>query len=486
MRAGRRNGGVVMRNVNPKDLEQLAKLIDGRGGLSDRLDAALTQASILGVNGTLSPLKPLRRWAQDTAPDLRKRAAFARLEDGDPGAGLAWAGFTAEDLKTYKGAVDPDILLLANSVAASDAPEARAFERQSNESLNDWIDRIKAHALGKIPGLQPHEATVQFLIGLYGDWKSVNGTLAKVTLQGTVLTNVLVRNAVSKRIFTTLSPQRIQFGEFLKRSRYDFLVRKGENLIAAKGPQLRSLAAPGSWLPGKLSQWAQKVPGLNRRIAAYTGTVFDSARGMPFMRAPIWRGISANRLIDGIVGSDVLARRFGGLTHSAQAVTRAGNASLYKVTKNIYTRGRAVGWSRGTAFTKGLAGAGKVSGLLRGAGIASSAVSTGFSAANVIAQGNPKKAFQEKGAGYVADVAEVGFNASLTASMIAPNPFTIGATVVFGGIYVGSKVVEHWDDVKAGASKAAAWTGDRAKDIGHGAVEGAKKAGHALNPKNWF
>ncbi|MEU6442685.1 PE-PGRS family protein [Streptomyces sp. NPDC047046] len=484
-----------MRNVNPTDLEQLAKLIDGRGGLSDRLEAAFTRAAGLEVQATLAPLKPLRRWTQDTAPDLRKRAAFARLEDGDPEAGLRWAGFSTADLEKFKGAIDPGTLLLANSVAASDSPEAKPFERQSNESLNDWIDRIKAHALGKIPGLQPHEGTIQYLLGVYGDWQSVTSTLAQTTLQGSALTSVLVGNAVTKKIFTTLTPQRVRFGEFLKRSSVTRIANLGEKIVKADMPALRSLAAPGSWFPGKLSQWAQKMPVefLNRKIGARTGQVFDRARRLPFMRAPIWRGITANKLINGIVGSDALAKRFGGLTHSGQAVARAGNASLFKVTRNIYSRGRAVGWSRGTALTKGLAGASKVSGALRGAGIVGGIASTGFSAANVIAQGNPVEAFKKKGAGYVADVAEVGFNASLTASMIAPNPFTIGATVVFGGVYVGAKIVEHWDDVKAGAGKAV----DFAKDVGHGAVEGAKKvghaavdgakkAGHALNPKNWF
>ncbi|MFJ4436244.1 PE-PGRS family protein [Streptomyces sp. NPDC088923] len=483
-----------MRNVNPSDLEQLAKLIDGRGGLSDRLEAAFTRAAGLEVQATLAPLKPLRRWTQDTAPDLRNRAAFARLEDGDPEAGLRWAGFSTADLEKFTGVIDPETLLLVNSVAASDSPEAKPFERQSNESLEDWIDRIKAHAIGKIPGLQPHEGTIQYLVGVYGDWQSVTRTLVHTILRGHELTSVLVGNAVTKKVFVALTPRRVQFGNFLKRSRFGGIASLGE-FIVKKTPNIRSLAAPGSWLPGKLSQWAQVMPVefLNRPIADGTGWLYDKARTLPFMRAEGWRHITVNKLIDAVVGSDGLARRFGGLTHSGQAVARAGNTSLFKVTKSIYQHNRTAGWSKGTSLAKGLAGAGKVSGLLRGAGIVGGVASTGFSVANVIAQGNPGEAFKRKGAGYVADVAEAGFNASLTLATVAPNPYTIGATVVFGGVYVGAKVVEHWDDVKAGAGKAV----DFAKDVGHGAVEGAKKvghaavggakkAGHALNPKNWF
>ncbi|MER0240732.1 PE-PGRS family protein [Streptomyces sp. HSW2009] len=472
-----------MRNVNPGDLEQLAKLIDGKGGVDDNLREAFTRASTLGVTDRLAALKPMSSWVRDSGADLRKRAAIARLEDGDPEAGLRWAGFTDEDLKKYKGeGLTPDALLLANSVAASDDPKAKVFERQSNESLADWLDRIKAHAVGKIPGLAPHESTIQTMIGLYGDWKSVNGTAAVITIQSAALTKVLVGNSMARG---PLRAWKTRIGVAMRGSSNGRVQQWGGKLIRMKLP-IRSLSAPGSWLPSKLSQWANRVPGTSGMIADRTGQLFDAARRLPFMNSPIWRGLTANKAINAIVGSDSLAARFAGLTHSGQPVSRAANASLYKVTRNIATRGRAVGWSRSTALLKGLAGAGKVSGALRGLGLVGGVASTGFSAANVISQGNPVKAFQRNGAGYVADVAEVGFNASLTASMVAPNPYTIGAAVVFGGIYVGAKVVEHWDDVKKGAANAANWTGRKAKEWGSAAVNKGKSVAKKLNPKNWF
>ncbi|MET7764467.1 PE-PGRS family protein [Streptomyces sp. NPDC005393] len=473
-----------MRNVNPGDLEQLAKLIDGKGGVADKLREAFTRASSLDASGKLATLKPLSSWVTDTAPDLRKRAAIARLEDGDPEAGLKWAGFTAEDIKKYKGeGLTPDALLLANSVAANDSPQADVFQRKSNESLSDWLDRMKAHAIAKIPGLQPHEQTIQTMIGLYGDWTSVNGTSATVTIQGTVLTKVLLGNSLKNGALRTW---KTRLGVALRGSRSGLIQKAGNGLIKWT-PKLRSLGAPGSWFPSKLSQWAQgRVPGTSGVVGDWTGTGFNAARRLPFMNSPVWRGLTANKVINFVVGSDTLAARYGGLTHSGQAVARAGNANLFKVAGNIYTRGRAVGWSRGAALTKGLAGAGKVSGALRGLGVAGGVASTAFSAANVISQGNPVDAFKRNGAGYVADVAEVGFNASMTAAMVAPNPFTIGAAVVFGGVYVGAKVVEHWDDVKAGTKKAVEWTGDAAKKVGSGIASGAKAVAKAANPMNWF
>ena len=88
-----------MRNVNPDDLDQLAKLLDGRGGVQDKVDEAFTRASRLGVTSKLTTLKPLSGWVKDTAPDLRKRAVYARLESGDPQAGLMWAGFSAKEIE---------------------------------------------------------------------------------------------------------------------------------------------------------------------------------------------------------------------------------------------------------------------------------------------------------------------------------------------------------------------------------------------------
>jgi hypothetical protein len=131
-------------------------------------------------------------------------------------------------------------------------------------------------------------------------------------------------------------------------------------------------------------------------------------------------------------------------------------------------------------LSKAFGGAAKVSGALRGLGVVGGVAATGFSAANVISQGNPVDAFKRNGAGYVADVAEVGFNASLTAAMVAPNPVTIGLAVGTGLIYGGAKVVEHWDDIEKGAGEAADWVGDKAKDLGKSVAE--SKA----NPMNWF
>ncbi|MCE7049998.1 PE-PGRS family protein [Streptomyces purpurascens] len=478
-----------MRNVNPDDLDQLAKLLDGRGGVQDGLDEAFTRASRLGVTSKLTSLKPLRGWVKDTAPDLRKRAVFARLESGDPQAGLMWAGFSPKEIEKYKSeGLSPDGLLLANSVAASDDPNAYKFKRQPDESLADWIQRLEAHAIAQIPGLQPHEETIASMIGLYGDWGSVTAATAVVTLQGTSLTKVLLGNSLKAGALRTW---KTRLGVVLRGSESG-LIRSAGNGLIKWTPKLRSLSAPGSWLPGQLGSLFGRSTTYQSlsRIPLTSGIRGDLiGQGYNWVRAtPLMNTLRANGVIDFLVGSDQAAKMYGGFTHSGQAVARAGNASLIKVFTKAANSQRfansvaeATNAARGAgALRTGLGAAAKTAGFLRGAGIVGGVLSTGFSAANVISQGNPVDAFKKKGAAYVADVAEVGFNASLTAAMVAPNPVTIGLAVGTGLIYGGAKVVQHWDDIKEGAGKAAGWVGDKAKDLGKSIAK--SKA----NPMNWF
>jgi hypothetical protein len=105
-------------------------------------------------------------------------------------------------------------------------------------------------------------------------------------------------------------------------------------------------------------------------------------------------------------------------------------------------------------------------------------VSVGFSAYSTVSDaivvwnhGNPIDAFEREGAGYVADVARLGFSASTTAFLIAPNPITGGIVVVTGVVWLGAEVVDHWDeitefwdDVYSGAEDAAGWLYDESTE----------------------
>ncbi|MFI8092395.1 PE-PGRS family protein [Streptomyces sp. NPDC086080] len=478
------------RNVNPDDLDQLAKLLDGRGGVQDRADEAFTRASRLGVGSKLASLKPLRGWSGDTASDLRKRSVIARLESGDPHAGLLWAGFSAKEIEKYRAAdLEPDALLLANSVAASGDPKAYEFRRKPDESLSEWVERLQAHAITRIPGLQPHEETVASMIGLFGDWAGVTAATAVVTVHGASLTKVLVGNSMKAGALRTW---KTRLGVALRGSDSG-LIRSAGNGLIKWTPKIRSLSAPGSWLPGQLGALFGRSTAYQNlsRIPLTSGIRGDLlGEGYNWVRStPLMSTLRANGVIDFLVGSDELAKKYGGFTHSGQPVARAGNASLIKVFTKAANQQRfahslaqivpdAAGGS--SALRTGLGAAAKTAGFLRGAGIVGGVFSTGYSAANVISQGNPVDAFKRRGAGYVADVAEVGFNASLTAAMVAPNPVTIGLAVGTGLIYGGAKVVEHWDDIERKAGEAKKWVGDKVGDLGKSIAK--SKA----NPMNWF
>ncbi|MER7865896.1 hypothetical protein ABTZ90_02300 [Streptomyces cellulosae] len=142
--------GKPNRMVNPQDLEQLAKLLDGRGGTGNKLDEAFSRASALGVSGKLAAIRPMRSWISDTAPELRRKAAYARLENGDPLAGLLLAGFTPEQLKNKD--LPPDILLVANAAASDDQVDDGWLKKKDGETLDDWLVRIQGDAVTQLTG----------------------------------------------------------------------------------------------------------------------------------------------------------------------------------------------------------------------------------------------------------------------------------------------------------------------------------------------
>ncbi|MFD4764626.1 PE-PGRS family protein [Streptomyces sp. NPDC058439] len=490
-----------MRTVNPVDLDQLAKLLDGKGGLQNKLDEAFTRASNLGVAGKVTSLRPLRSWVTDTAPDLRKRAAIARLEEGDPEAGAKWAGFDAKDLLKagliYKA---PDVLLLVNAMASRNDSTSDAFRREPRESLDDWVDRLRAHAFASIPALKPYEKDIEKFLGAYGDVTGLISHGGSAVFHGGNLTRILVGNSITQggwasglKMWTagTLQgvPGRIPWAPAK--------IAEWGMRLEEWNPPIRSLSAPGTWLPSRLGtlasgsaayQDASRIPLINGSISSRIGMGLDWVRRSSLMNSPLLFNITGNKAINFLVGSDRLAKMYGGLTHSGQIPGRAANASLWKVTRNAAADARLFGNGRLASLGQGLKVAGKAGGFLRGAGVVGGVFSTVYSGANVWAQGNPASHFgsRESGAKYVADVAEVGFNASMTAAMVAPNPFTIGAVAVTGAIWAGAKVVEHWDDIEDGAKKAADWVGDKTSKIGSGIADGAKSLAKKANPMNWF
>ncbi|MEV5742116.1 hypothetical protein AB0L30_18875 [Microbispora rosea] len=453
-------GEGVTRSFRPEELERLAGLMDD---LNRSADEVFKRAWPLQASQFVTPLGEMPRWGSDTAKDLRRRAAIGRLQTGDPFAGLAWAGFPPLEIVANGNKIDPATLISVNSVADwANKTENSDFQRKSGESLDDYLKRLEAAAISKaIPALTPHEATVANILKIVGDVKGVAAAVPIVTTQAVSLSRVLFNNQVLKPALRTL---------------IDTAVQGKANALAKKLiPRTRSVAAPGTGLAGLTRQLFMKSKLYRDYVSLLPHQLEMDGVAKAVTTGRALAGTRVNNLLNLAFGDNRLAELLAGRTRAGVKVQVSGEANLLKVWSATadpkkMEAAAAILKVEPTALTR-LGAVARTAGAVRALGVVGGVVSTGYSAANVISQGDPREAFERNGAGYIADVAEMGFNASLTVAMVCPNPFTIGATVVTGAVYVGAKVVEHWDDIEAGAKKAG-------KAIG----EGARKVFSSLNP----
>ncbi|WP_328537320.1 PE-PGRS family protein [Streptomyces sp. NBC_00344] len=487
-----------MRVVDPDDLDQLATLLDGRRGVLENVDEAFARASRLGVTDNVAALKPMRSWAHRTAPDLRRRAAIGRLENGDHEAGLTWAGFGAKDIaEAALLFTAPDVLLLANFMASSDDTRVVAFRRKKNESIDDWVDRLRAHALASIPGLGSHEKKIQQTLGIYGDITGALSHGGAAIYRGHAITRILIGNSIGRG---WLKPGGLWASRNLRAlsRRYSWLpsqVGRWSAELADWNPAIRSIAYPGSWLPSSLSALgsgsrvytdANRIPFVSTFIGRQIGAGFDCIRRSRFMTSSIMFDMTGNKVVDFLVGSDRLASMYGGLTHSGAIPARAAQASLWKIGKGVYQDSRLFSRNRLGSLGEAFKVVGKAGGFLRATGVVGGIFSTAYSGVNLYKQGNPDQHFgsREEGGRYIADWAELGFNASSTMAVIAPNQYTVGATVVTGATWVGAKAVEHWDDIARGARATRQWIKNENPEVESELASGAHAIAKVINPMN--
>ncbi|SDQ64693.1 hypothetical protein [Thermostaphylospora chromogena] len=451
-------GGGDFRSFHPDQLERLADLMED---LFISADEAFARAANLQVSTLLTPIREMPRWARDTGRDLRRRAAIGRLQTGDPFAGLAWAGFSPLEIAAKGDKIDPASLVYVNSVADWATTTGNTdYSRRPGESLDDYLNRLQAAALSHaIPALQPHEATVANVLKVVGDVRQISVTVPVVATQSLNLGRVMLNNKAWRPLIASIT--------------------KKSPVLTGKTIRARSLSAPRTYLGDLIrnllmrsSLYRDSVARLPKfREMDAVDIVVNSGRALAGMRV--------NRFLDLAFGNNRLAAVLGGKTHAGVPVKTSGQANLLKVwaatgDPKKMEAAAAVLKVKPNELSR-IGAVARTAGALRGLGIAGGVASTAYSAANVISQGDPIKAFERRGAGYVADLAEVGFNASLTAAMIAPNPLTIGVTVATGAVFVGAKVVEHWDDIKEGAKKAVDAVGT-----------GLKKAGDFIKSLNPF
>ncbi|MEU6407504.1 hypothetical protein [Microbispora sp. NPDC046933] len=459
-------GEGVTRSFKPEELERLAGLMDD---LNRSADEVFKRAWPLQVSQMVSSLREMPGWGSDTAKDLRRRAAIGRLQTGDPFAGLVWAGFPPLEIVANGDRIDPATLISVNSVADwANKTGNTDFHRKPGESLDDYLTRLKAAAVAHaIPALEPHEATVANILKIVGDVQGVATTAPIVTTQAVSLSRVLFNNHALRPALNALVDTVVPAKE--NGLAGGTLSAKANGLTKKLVPRTRSVTAPGTGLAGITRRLFMKSKLYRDYVSLLPHQLEMDGVAKAVTTGRTLAGARVNSLLNLAFGNNQLAKLLGGTTHAGVKVEVSGEANLLKVWSATadpkkMEAAAAILKVEPTALTR-LGTVARTAGAFRALGVVGSVVSTGYSAANVISQGDPREAFKRNGAGYVADIAEVGFNASLTAAMICPTPVTIGATVITGAVYVGAKVVEHWDDIEAGAKKVSKAIGDGAKKL---------------------
>jgi len=348
------------RMANPDDLEHLAKLFDGRGHLRDRLDEAFTRASNLGVRDKLSPLKPMMGWTDDTAVDLRRRAAILRAENGDPKAAALYAGFKPEELKGAN--LPPEAMLIANaSVADGDKFDSAWLKRKPGETYQDWLQRIPGDAVAKVSGDENLGEVVGDYINLTALASTVPGAF-KMAAAGTLhLIKYFKNGTFLKAPGTTLA-------QILKGRAPSYIPARIAQLgarIGARTPSaILDIFAGSDKLAqihgGKLWAWEANVLKVGKNAGAASRVAgasrlgaFASGAGATLRTAGWWRaaGIAGGVVSTGIgiidvaqEGNPAAAFRRDGAGYVAKVSGTAFNASLTAamIAPNPVTIGAAV------------------------------------------------------------------------------------------------------------------------------------------------
>jgi hypothetical protein len=348
------------RMANPDDLEHLAKLFDGRGNLRDRLDEAFTRASNLGVRDKLSPLKPMMGWTDDTAVDLRRRAAILRAENGDPKAAALYAGFKPEELKGES--LPPEAMLIANaSVANGDKFDSAWLKRKPGETYQDWLQRIPGDAVAKVSGDENLGEVVGDYINLTALASTVPGAI-KMAAAGTLhLIKYFKNGTFLKAPGTTLA-------QILKGRAPSYIPARIAQLgarIGARTPSaILNIFAGSDKLAqihgGKLWAWEANILKVGKNAGAASRVAgasrlgaFASGAGAALRTAGWWRatGIAGGLVSTGIgiidvaqEGNPVAAFKRDGAGYVAKVSGTAFNASLTAamIAPNPVTIGAAV------------------------------------------------------------------------------------------------------------------------------------------------
>jgi hypothetical protein len=471
--------------------------------LAADLPGLLSAADGLEVGGEVAQLRAAPTWASETAVDLRARIGLVdRMERGD--THFTKFNVTPEMLKQMAGGsmpVDEQLYTLEASAIAKGKGEQGILDWDGAQNFSEWIEKVEAKALAHLPLLNDKGELIEKGIHAFDEYQSL--------LQAGGMSAVAVTALGKTQAYSLLFKVTSRWGDLgVDALRARGMAQQAEWLrkgIAAVDNMYlsgkRTLYAPNTampWLKAQAVKYILKSQTFDDALAAAragTNVRGEASLTSKILNTPFIRD-NMDRLV-AIAKSDAAGRianitgNIFGRPWTTTVVNEAGVAETVVVGRNATNLLKVAG-------ADGLVSSLKVAGGLRVLGVAGSAFATvdsGIGLYNSISSGELARNWSEGGtqgkAKVIGDIAEVGFNASLTAAMIAPNPVTWGAVAVTGVVYGGARLVEHWDDVTGAVSDAADWTGDKISDaadavgdtIGDG-VDAIKKS--PINPGNWF
>lgn len=489
------------------DKEVLAATATALGKVAADLPDLLTQADGLDVGYAVSGLRAAPDWAADTQTDLLARVGLVqRMEDGN----LSFDGMNLDQQLAAQVAgasatvstsmTDLKVATLLKYRKDGSVDDSWGW-RPEQENFSDYLQRIEAKAITEMTGRPELRDEVNTALSALNDTRSlVTYGAASTAAFSQLITkggNRFLTWAAGKGLLDPVSGKLVDAGAFKLANAFDGAVEYFRTRQGVKTAWTR---------PGAFTFTLAEKLGLRG---------LDTARDFD-----AWWTSRAAKLVphtpEGVTPgpttfAKILQSRFGQSakgwiqaaldTNAGSLLITKGGAALDfvfgkpwsgQVAGKTVTMVRQGGNLLTVAGTDGLGTALKTAGAFRVLGVAGGALSTIDSAYGIYTNWDEEtKAWSEGGAQgkakVIGDFAEVGFNASLTAAMIAPNPITLGAVGVTGLIYGGARLVEHWDDVTHAMGEAVDWGQDRLDDAAKWAgdtLDDIKKSD--LNPMNWF
>jgi hypothetical protein len=484
------------------DKHVLRATADALADLAADLPGLLAAADGLDVGGEVAQLRAAPTWASETALDLRARIGLVeRMEHGD----TSFTSFkvSPEELRQMAGGsmpVDEQLYTLEAAEAARHQGRAGLLDWDGSENFSDWIEKVEARALAHLPLLDDKGELIQKGIHAFDEYQD----LLKAAGMSSLAATTLGRTQAYSLLFKVTSRWGEAGASALEARRWALSaewLRKGIKAVdsfylAGK----RTLFAPGTsmpWLKAQAVKYVLKSQTFEDALAA--ARTATNARGNQTLAARLLNTSFVRDNMDRLVAiaRAPTAGRIANITGNVfgrpwtTTVTTAAGEETVVVARNATNLLKVAG-ADGVVASMRIAGGLRVLGV---AGAAFATVDSGIGLAHSISSGELARNWSEGGthgkAKVIGDIAEVGFNASLTAAMIAPNPVTWGAVAVTGVVYGGARLVEHWDDVTHAVDQATDWAGDRIGDaaeaVGDTLGDGVDAIKHSkLNPGNWF